>query len=163
MCGFTTNHTALRSKNKDWLARNQNNVYPRTVLSVILHFKNPTQRVGLVQSRHHHNFMVCNLLSPWYSWKIAYFVSNNNHSLYTIGNLISFCIYILIYHHTIFYNKTKVNYFQHMISLMGVIICRKSSDRQTIQWPKWSLIAPYVYSSSNKKDVIPFGAYIPMW
>ena len=34
ICCFSTKHAALRRKNKDWLARNQNNVYPRTVVSV---------------------------------------------------------------------------------------------------------------------------------
>ena len=54
--------TALRRKSKDWFTRNQDNVsrvgrhaYPRTVVSVSYHYKNPTKRVGLVQSgpRHH--------------------------------------------------------------------------------------------------------------
>jgi hypothetical protein len=31
---FTAKHTSLRRKSKEWLARNQNNVYPRTVVSV---------------------------------------------------------------------------------------------------------------------------------
>ena len=40
ICCFTAKHAALRSKNKDWLAQNQNNVSersnisPRTVVSV---------------------------------------------------------------------------------------------------------------------------------
>ena len=41
ICCFSTKHAALRSKNKDWLSRNQNNVfrmerqvYPRIVVSV---------------------------------------------------------------------------------------------------------------------------------
>ena len=31
-------------------------VYPRTVVSVNRHYKNPTKRVGLVQNRSHHHF-----------------------------------------------------------------------------------------------------------
>jgi len=41
ICCFSANHAALRRKSKDWLARNQDNVfeverhvYPRTVVSV---------------------------------------------------------------------------------------------------------------------------------
>jgi hypothetical protein len=41
ICCFSDKHAALKSKSKDWLARNQNNVslveqhvYPRTVVSV---------------------------------------------------------------------------------------------------------------------------------
>jgi hypothetical protein len=48
-------HVALRRKNKDWLARNHDNVsrvdrhvYPRTVVSVSGHFKNLTKHVGVV-------------------------------------------------------------------------------------------------------------------
>jgi hypothetical protein len=32
----------------------ERHVYPQTVVSVSWHFKNPTEQVGLVQSRHHH-------------------------------------------------------------------------------------------------------------
>jgi hypothetical protein len=49
---FSAKHAVLRRKSKDWLARNQDNVrrhvYPRTVASVIQHYKNPTNGVGLV-------------------------------------------------------------------------------------------------------------------
>jgi hypothetical protein len=48
-------------KSKDWLVLNQNNVsersrhvYPQTFVSVSYHYKNPTLRVGLVQSGPHH-------------------------------------------------------------------------------------------------------------
>jgi hypothetical protein len=44
-----TKRAALRSKNKDYLAHNQNNV-----VSVRKHDKNPTKCVGLVQNQHHH-------------------------------------------------------------------------------------------------------------
>jgi hypothetical protein len=58
ICCFSAKHTALRRKSKDWLAWNQDNVgrhvYQQTVVSVSWHHKNPTKRVGLVQSRPHH-------------------------------------------------------------------------------------------------------------
>jgi len=45
-------------------------------------YKDSIQHVGLVRSRNHHNhFIECNLFSPWYGWKIAHLVLNNNHSL----------------------------------------------------------------------------------
>ena len=34
ICCFSTKHAALRSKNKDWLARNQNNVVEWSDLSI---------------------------------------------------------------------------------------------------------------------------------
>jgi len=42
-------------------------------------YKNPTKRVVLLQSGSHHHFIKINLFSPWYSWKIAELVLNNNH------------------------------------------------------------------------------------
>ena len=62
ICCFSAKHTALRRK--IWLARNRNNVvrverhvYPLIVVSVNQHYKNPTQRVGLVQSGPHHHLI----------------------------------------------------------------------------------------------------------
>ena len=64
ICCFSTKHAALRRKSKDWLARNQVNVsewgkhvYPGTVVSVRKHYKNPSKRVGLVQSRSHYHLI----------------------------------------------------------------------------------------------------------
>ena len=63
MCCFCAKHAALRRKSKDWLARNQNNVSEwsdmstRGLVSVSKHYKNPTQRVGLVQSGLHHHLI----------------------------------------------------------------------------------------------------------
>ena len=67
ICCFSDKHSALRRKNKDWLARNQDNVYEwsdKTVVSVDEHNTNPTKRVGLVQSGHHHHIAE-KLLSWW--------------------------------------------------------------------------------------------------
>ena len=54
---------------------------PLTVVSVRYHYDNPTKRVVLVQSGHHHYFIEYNLFSPWYSWKLLILALNNNHSL----------------------------------------------------------------------------------
>jgi hypothetical protein len=40
--------TVVRSKSKDWLAQNHENVYPLTDVSLSLHYKNPTKGVQLV-------------------------------------------------------------------------------------------------------------------
>ena len=62
ICCFSTKHAALRSKSKDWLAQNQNNVSEwsdmstrRMLFQKSSPIKNPTQRVGLVQSGPHHH------------------------------------------------------------------------------------------------------------
>ena len=61
MCCFSGKHAALKRKSKDWLARNQNNVSKWSDMStcrlvlVSYHYKNPTQRVGLQESRPHHH------------------------------------------------------------------------------------------------------------
>jgi hypothetical protein len=54
---------------------------PQTLVSVSKHNKNPTQRVGLEQVDLIIISLKINLLSPWYSWKIAELALNNNHSL----------------------------------------------------------------------------------
>jgi uncharacterized protein (UPF0303 family) len=55
MCCFSVKHKGLRSKNKDWLTRNQNNVSEwsdmsthRLLLQWASAIKNPTKRVGLI-------------------------------------------------------------------------------------------------------------------
>jgi len=87
ICCFSTKHATLRSKNKDWLSRNQNNVSKWSDMStrgLLLQWastiKNPTQRVGLDQSGHHPHFIGNNFFL-WYRWKIAHLALNNNHSL----------------------------------------------------------------------------------
>ena len=58
ICCFSTKHTALRTKSKDWLARNQDNVFELSDIFIReLMFKwllNPTKRIGLVKSKSHH-------------------------------------------------------------------------------------------------------------
>jgi hypothetical protein len=58
-------HALLRSKNKDWLAGNEEQMekgeeryaYLWIVVSVNLPYKIPTQSVGQVQNIYHHHFM----------------------------------------------------------------------------------------------------------
>ena len=38
----------------------ERHVYPRTVVSVIQHYKDPTNHIGLVQSGHHHHHLIEN-------------------------------------------------------------------------------------------------------
>ena len=62
-CCFSAKHATLRRKSKDWLARNQDNVPEwgdMTILGLLFQCartKNPTKRVGLVQSGPYHNFI----------------------------------------------------------------------------------------------------------
>ena len=61
ICCFSTKNVALRSKSKDWLARNQNNMSEWSNMSVRWHYENPTQH--LEQSGpHHHHHLIKNLL-----------------------------------------------------------------------------------------------------
>jgi hypothetical protein len=70
---FLAIRAALRSKNKDWLTRRQNNVSEWSDMS--------TKRVDLVQSEHCYHLIECNLYSSWYSWTISHLILSNNHSL----------------------------------------------------------------------------------
>ena len=47
---FSAEHEALRSRTKTGIMCPS--VYPRSVVSVSWHYKNPTKCVGLLQSRH---------------------------------------------------------------------------------------------------------------
>ena len=80
MCCFSAKHAALRRKNKDWLARNQDNPSYLGVMSIrglVFQWastkKNKTKRIGLVQSGPHLIVisLKINLFSPWNSWKNA--------------------------------------------------------------------------------------------
>ena len=62
MCCFSAKHAALSRESKDWLARYQNDVSEwsdmstrRMLFQKSNPIKNPTQRVGLVQSGPHHH------------------------------------------------------------------------------------------------------------
>ena len=60
ICCFSAKHAALRRKSKDWLARNQDNMSEWSdmfICKLLFQYKNPTKRVGLVQSEFHHHLI----------------------------------------------------------------------------------------------------------
>ena len=64
ICCFSAKRAALRSKNKGWFARNQNNVSEWSDMSthgLLFQWARPvqnlTKRVGLVQSEHHYHLI----------------------------------------------------------------------------------------------------------
>jgi hypothetical protein len=84
ICCFSTKHTSLRRKSKDWLARNQNNVsgwsdmFIRGLLFqsasiIIIQLKKCSSTKRTSSSSH--------WKLTWYSSKIAELALNNNHSL----------------------------------------------------------------------------------
>jgi hypothetical protein len=88
ICCFSAKHTALRRKSKDWLARNQNNVSEWSDMSTrgLMFQWASTIKIQLsVLVENKADLIIIslkiNLFSPWYSWKIADLVLNNNHSL----------------------------------------------------------------------------------
>jgi len=61
---FSSKHSALRRKSKDWLTRIQGNVFEcgeRASKNV-----NPTKGVGLVQSEPHHHLIETEKLLSWH-------------------------------------------------------------------------------------------------
>ena len=79
ICCFSVNHKGLRSKNKDWLTRNQNNVSEwsdmsthRMLLQWDSAIKNPTKRIGLIVQIYAGFIIITSksiFFSQWYSWK----------------------------------------------------------------------------------------------
>ena len=75
ICCFVAKNTVFRSKSKEWLAHNQNNLSEWSDTStrgLLFPWANTTstaKRVGLVQRRHHYHLPGCNLFSPWYARK----------------------------------------------------------------------------------------------
>ena len=66
VCYFSAKHTSLRSKSKDWLARNQNGVSEWCYMStrgllfqfLVRTIKNPIKTVSLGLGGHHHYLIV---------------------------------------------------------------------------------------------------------
>ena len=78
ICCLSAKHAALRSKNKDWLAQNQNNVsWVEWHFYRVLFFQwASTIKIELIVFvKNKVDFIIIslkiNLFSPWYSWKIA--------------------------------------------------------------------------------------------
>ena len=64
ICCFSAKHSAWKSKSKDWLARNQDNVSEcgdmstrRLLFQWAITIENPTKRVALVKSGPRHHFI----------------------------------------------------------------------------------------------------------
>jgi hypothetical protein len=78
ICCFSAKHTALRSKNKDWMARNQDNVSEWSDMSTRELFQWASsikiQLSVLVWNKA--DFIIIslkiNLFTPWYSWTITH-------------------------------------------------------------------------------------------
>jgi hypothetical protein len=88
ICCFSAKHAALRRKRKEWLGRNQNNVSEWGDIStrgLLFQWASTikTQLSVLVQDKAHLIIipLKINLLSPWYSWKIAELVLDKQQSL----------------------------------------------------------------------------------
>ena len=89
ICCFSTKHAALKRKSKDWLAWNEDNVSEWGYMSIcrLLFQWASTIKIQLnVLVLYKAKFVIIslkiNLFWPWYSWKIAEFALNNNHSLH---------------------------------------------------------------------------------
>ena len=89
VCCFSTNHAQLRSKSKDWLARNQNNVFEWRDMSnhglfnkLALSKSNSACWSGIKQTSSSYSHQKCNyVFSPRYSRNVTELALNNNHSL----------------------------------------------------------------------------------
>jgi hypothetical protein len=91
ICYFSAKDALLRRKTKDWLGRNQYNMFEwgnksirgllfqwastiKIQLSVFVHYKTNIILISIISSK-------CNSFSSWYSWSIANLALNTNHSL----------------------------------------------------------------------------------
>ena len=101
ICCFSAKHAALRRKSKDWLALNQDNVFEWGNMSIcwLLFQWASTIKIQLSMLVYYIADLIIillkiNLLSSWYSWKIAEMALCNNHSLtlYMIVMALSLCI-----------------------------------------------------------------------
>jgi hypothetical protein len=88
ICCFSAKHTALRSKTKDWLTRDQNNVSKLGDICIrgLLFQWASTIKIQLSMLVKNKSDLIIislktNLFSPWYGWKIAELALNNTHSL----------------------------------------------------------------------------------
>jgi hypothetical protein len=98
ICCFSAKHTALRSKNKDWMARNQDNVSEWSDMSTRELFQWASsikiQLSVLVWNKA--DFIIIslkiNLFTPWYSWTITHSLTHSQEVLWSVNNLI--CLYL---------------------------------------------------------------------
>jgi hypothetical protein len=80
---YSCKRAASRSKRKEWLVWNHDNVSKWSDMStreLLCQWANTIKNLYSVFVCHHY-FTECNLFSAYHSWKFAYFVLNDNHSL----------------------------------------------------------------------------------
>ena len=103
VCCFSSYHASLKRKNKDWLARNQDNVFEWGDMSIRgLLFSELALRIQLgVLVYYKANLIMIslniNLFSPWYSWNFSELALNNNHSLTYVITFRSACIIVVVF------------------------------------------------------------------
>ena len=83
ICFFSAKHATLRSKSKDCLAQSGVTCLLTYCCFSMLALLKSTKCVGLVQSGQHHHLIEGNLFSPWYTWKIAHLILNNNYCIHS--------------------------------------------------------------------------------
>ena len=87
ICCFSADHTVLRSKSKDWLAWIRLMCPECSDMStmVVLFQWASTVEIQLSQVVLYKTDIIISsiLFSPWYGWKIAHVVLNNNHSFHS--------------------------------------------------------------------------------
>jgi len=90
ICCFSAKHAALRKKSKDWLARNQDNVFEWGDISIhipVLLFQwASTIKIQLSMLVEYKASLIIislkiNLFSQWSTWKIGELALSNNNSL----------------------------------------------------------------------------------
>ena len=116
---FSTKHTVLRSKCKDCLTRNQDNISEWRGMSTRGLFFQRTKRVGLVQSRHQHHLIECNLFSPWHS-NLPLTLSNIIY--HTTQNLLFPFGYSLLLHKLIILNWLSVNVSLYPTIMLSMVL-----------------------------------------
>ena len=78
MCCLSAKHATLRRKSKYWLARNQDNMFECGDMFILRLLFQWASTINIQLSM---LVLKINLFSPWYSWKIAELMLNNNYSL----------------------------------------------------------------------------------
>ena len=134
ICCFSAKHAVLRRKCKHCLIRNQDNVSEWSDMSIwwMLFLWASTIKIHfdlvVVQSRHHHRLIEYNMLSPLYSWKIAYRQESMTHYYFNSGG----CSLLFIQPETIFRKVTddfgrELSVHQHFVVLLrygSVVVIR---------------------------------------
>ena len=135
---FSGKHTALWSKIKHWLARNQNNMSELSYMSIRglpQHYQNPTQRVRLVNkttlSPPHYIEMLCPIQEseqPWIrSIDFASFYSFSNGLWNCSDCVIFFCHFISTIFLLAFRTVPIVNFFSNFISMIFLMALQNCS------------------------------------